>query len=184
MTELAQIAQYVGASDRSLRRAVDLGTIRGERISPRVLGLTRTEATYVRRHWQMISSLRRAFRTEPNTRFALLFGSAARGDMSEDSDVDLIVSLRDSSLERLADLSLKLEGATGHSVDVVDMKTTEADPTFLVTAMDEGRVLIDRDDIWRPLSARRGHLRAKGRNIDAANRKLTNEQMLAKAGET
>ncbi len=38
-----------------------------------------SEREYVRRSWRLLSTLRAALRTEQNVRFALLFGSVARG---------------------------------------------------------------------------------------------------------
>ena len=61
----------------------------------------------------LLSRLRSALRTERNVRFALLFGSAATGADTPASDVDVLVDLRDPSLERLADLGAKLEAALG-----------------------------------------------------------------------
>lgn len=49
-----------------------------------------------------------------------VFGSAARGDTREDSDLDLLVRMRDgSSLFDLVKLSQELEDALGVPVDVL-----------------------------------------------------------------
>ena len=45
--------------------------------------------------WSLLSALRRALRTEPNVRLAVVYGSFARGDDVSDSDLDLLVSLRE-----------------------------------------------------------------------------------------
>ncbi len=66
----------------------------------------------------LIESLRQRFDNRPNIELVLLFGSRARGEAGQDSDVDLAVLGRDVDvLELYRDLSL----ATGFEVDVVDL---------------------------------------------------------------
>ncbi|MBI5411650.1 nucleotidyltransferase family protein [Candidatus Peregrinibacteria bacterium] len=51
---------------------------------------------------------------------AALFGSAARGEMKKNSDVDLLVNLtKDKSLFDLVGLKLELEDKLGKKVDVL-----------------------------------------------------------------
>ena len=97
------------------------------------------------RKWPLLGALRAALRTESNVRFALLFGSAARGDDTAGSDIDLLVEMREPSLVRLVDLALKLEGLLGREVDVLALEEAEDDPLLLAEAVREGRVLVDRD---------------------------------------
>jgi len=177
MTQLAHIAHEVGVDERTLRRAVNEGALRARRPSPRTLEMSVGESTYARRRWPLLARLRSALRTERNTRFALLFGSAARGEDSERSDIDVIVSLRDPSFSRLSDLRLKLEQAVGRSVDVVLLEEAEGDPTFLAMALEDGRVLVDREGAWPGLRRREAELRRRGSRLDAARRK----QALARA---
>ncbi len=165
---LIQIASEVGVHERTLRRAVNEGALRARRPSPRTLEMSVGESLYTRRRWPLLAKLRGALRTERNTRFALLFGSAARGEDTERSDVDVIVSLRDPSFSRLSDLRLKLEAAVGRSVDVVLLEETEEDPTFLAMALKDGRVLIDREGTWPELRRREPELRRRGGRLDAA----------------
>lgn len=171
MTALALLARDVGVNERTLRRAVNEGALRARRPSPRKLELPFSEGRYVRRHWPLIARLRKALRTDHNVRFAILFGSAARGDDTESSDVDVIADLRDSSLEPLLGLSLKLEDAVGRSVDVVRLEDAEDDPTFLAMALEEGRVLVDREGAWPRLQAELPVLRRTGRRRDARRRR-------------
>src|ERR1700677_2383292 len=131
MTRLALLAEEVGISERTLRRAVNQGTLRGSRPTPRKLELPLQEREYVRRSWGLLSTLRIALRTEQNVRFALLFGSAATGVDTLGSDVDVLVDLRDTSFERIVDLSTKLTRLVGRPVDVVELKDAEAEPSFL-----------------------------------------------------
>jgi predicted nucleotidyltransferase len=171
MTALGFLAREVGVNERTLRRAVNEGALRASRPSPRALELPFSEERYVRRHWPLIAKLREVLRTEHNVRFAMLFGSAARGDESERSDVDVIVSLRDSSLERALDLSLKLEDALGRSVDVVRLEDVEEDPTFLAMAIEDGRVLVDREEMWPRLRRMEAALRRRGRRSDEVRKR-------------
>jgi predicted nucleotidyltransferase len=151
MTELCQLARQVGASERTLRRAVAEGTLRGVRSSPRRLKLSALEREYVLRQWPLLARLRAALRTEHNLRFALLFGSSARGEDSRESDIDLLVEMRDSSLGRVVDLELKLEGLLGREVDVLSVEDAEAAPLLLAEALREGRVIVDRERRWAEL---------------------------------
>jgi predicted nucleotidyltransferase len=148
MNDLTFLAPQVGASERTLRRAVGEGAIRGTRRSARRLVLSASEKDYVLRRWQLLASLRQALRTEANVRFALLFGSAARGDDTEESDVDLIVEMRDSSLVRVVDLELKLEELLGRRVDVLTFEDASSNPVLLAEAVEEGRPIVDREDRW------------------------------------
>src|SRR6185312_12419372 len=107
--------------------------------------------------------LRAALRTEPNVRFALLFGSTARGDDHEDSDVDLMVVLRDSSPTRRLRLEMRLEEALGRKVDVLTLEAAERNSTLFAMAVEEGRVLVDRMDLWPKLSGEAGKLERRAR---------------------
>lgn len=147
------LAEEVGVDERTLRRAANQGTVRAERISPRKLRLPLGEAQYVRRRWRLLGELRAALRTEPNVRFALLFGSTARGDDTADSDVDLLVVLRDSSWDRRFELQRRVEETLGRDVDVLTLEGAEANSTLFAMAVEEGRVLVDRIGLWPRLSA-------------------------------
>jgi len=126
-----------------------------------------SERQYVRRSWKLLSALRTALRTEHNVRFALLFGSAARGTAAPESDVDVLVALRDPRLERIVELSAKLTAATGRGVDVVRLEDAESEPSFLADVIADGRVLIDREGLWPRLRSREPSLRRAGRRTDA-----------------
>ncbi len=162
MTELALLAEQLGVSERTLRRAVGQGTLRAARQSPRTLVLPPQEREYARRSWPLIGALRRVLRTEQNKRLAILFGSTAVGGDTPTSDVDVLVDLTDDSLDRLADLTLKLEAATRRPVDAVRLRDAEHDPLFLANVMASGRVLVDRDGQWSRLSGREAGLRRGG----------------------
>jgi len=137
----------------------------------------------VLRRWQLLANLRQALRTEQNLRFALLFGSAARGDDSEGSDVDLIVEMRDAALVRVVDLELKLEDLLGRRVDVLTLEDASASPVLLAEALKEGRPAVDREGRWIQLRSeadamdRRAerHLRERGRRALAGVDRLLAE---------
>jgi len=147
-TPLAELAREVGADERTLRRAVAQGTLRGVRPSPRKLELPLTERRYVRRAWPLIAELRSALRTEPNVRFALLYGSVAAGEDTPNSDVDVLVSLRDPDVSKLVALERRLAERVGREVEVVRLEDAEREPSFLELALDGGRVLVDRAGMW------------------------------------
>ena len=53
-----------------------------------------------------------------------LFGSAARGEMGRDSDIDVLVDLRkEASLFEFIELKQELEEALGKKVDLVEYQT-------------------------------------------------------------
>ena len=167
MSPLELLAQDVGVSERTLRRAVSQGALRGSRSSPRKLEMPLTEQQYVRRSWSTISLLRSALRTEHNVRFALLFGSFATGTDTPNSDVDVLVALQDLSLQRLVGLKAKLTDVLGRQVDLVVLDDAEREPSFLAHALAEGRVLVDRDKRWHGLRAQKTRLRQRGSRLDA-----------------
>jgi predicted nucleotidyltransferase len=167
MTKLGLLAEEVGVNERTLRRAVNQGALHASRPTPRALELPLSERRYVRRSWPLLSALRAALRTEQNVRFALLFGSAAKGADTSGSDVDVLVDLRDPSLERVVDLSTKLTEILGRPVDVVRLQDAETDPLFFADLLAEGRVLVDREEMWPRLRRREAGLRRRGRKQQA-----------------
>jgi len=167
MRSLQLLARDVGVNERTLRRAVTQGTLRASRSSPRKLEIPLTECQYVRRSWPIISALRTALRTERNVRFALLFGSCARGTDGPNSDVDVLVVLRDPDLAHLIDLRTRLTDLVGREVDLVLLDQVVQEPFFLAQVLDEGRVLVDRDNRWHVLRAQEPRLRQRAARADA-----------------
>src|SRR3954447_7233860 len=184
MNELKLLASQIGANERTLRRAFNEGTLRAARPTPRKLELDAAEQRYLRRSWGLIAALRAALRTEQNVRFALLFGSSARGDDDASSDVDLLVEMRDSSLIRITDLGAKLEPLLDRRVDILALDDARENPELLVQASDEGRVLVDRESLWPVLQGEADGLRPAGKKADhAASRALAGiDRMLAGEG--
>ena len=184
MTELQLLAEQIGANERTLRRAFNEGTVQGRRPTPRRLELDAAEKRYLRRSWKLLAALRNVLRTERNVRFALLFGSAARGEDAPSGDVDLLVEMRDSSLIRIADLGAKLEALLGRHVDVLTLDDARRNPQLLVQALGEGRVLVDREGCWSDLQGEAGGLlrrarkdarRAKRRALDGIDQMLSSK---------
>jgi predicted nucleotidyltransferase len=159
MSHLALLADELGVHERTLRRAVAQGTLRAARPSPRTLQMPLSERRYARRSWSLISDLRTQLRTEHDVRFALLFGSAARGTDTPRSDIDVLVGLRDGSLERVVELGAKLTALHGRTVDLVRLEDAWAEPSFLADAFADGRVLVDRDAQWPALRSAEAELR-------------------------
>jgi predicted nucleotidyltransferase len=152
----------LGAQERTLRRAAAQGALRARRTGPRRLALEAGEREYLRAHWPLLSTLRRALRTEHRVRLAVLYGSVARGDEDETSDVDLLVSLAGDRPTSTYSLASRLRNASGRHVDIARLERIEATaPLLLERVLDEGRVLIDRDGLWRELQRRGPAIRAR-----------------------
>jgi len=172
VVEFAELARELGVDGRTLRRAVSNGTIRCERASARRPRVSEEERRYTATHWPLLSTLRRALRTEPNIRLAVLYGSVARGDDTPDSDLDLLVSLGKDRPDAAVKLAVRLERAVGREVDVARLnRVSDTAPLLLLRAIDEGRVLLDRDGEWAELTARRSEIARHARHAHEARRR-------------
>lgn len=164
MGAIQELAVDLHAQERTLRRAAAQGTLRSSRVGPRRLRLTDGEREYLRAHWPLLAALRRALRTEHRVRLAVLYGSVARGEEDEGSDLDLLVSLADDRPSARSQLSARLQHLTGRHVDIALLEQVERRaPLLLERVLDEGRVLVDRDDQWRELQERGPAIRARAR---------------------
>jgi predicted nucleotidyltransferase len=169
--ELAELADELGVDARTLRRAAADGTIRCERVGARRQRVSEDEQRYAAGHWSLLSALRRALRTEPNVRLAVVYGSFARGDDVFDSDLDLLVSLRVDRADAAVKLAVRLERAIGREVDLARLnRIQDAAPLLLLKAIDEGRVTLDRDSEWAGLKARRSEITRCARRVHEARR--------------
>jgi predicted nucleotidyltransferase len=163
VTELDLLAERVGASGRTLRRAAARGLIRCERPSPKRVDVSVRERLYVERHWSLLHDLVAALRTEPNVRLAVLFGSAARGESNESSDLDLLVHLERPRGLAAARLALRLTERVGRDVQIVALRDAESSPLLLEDVLRDGRVLIDRDGWWPKLRRRASEIESRAR---------------------
>lgn len=159
---LQELAEELGVEERTLRRHAALGTLRSRRLSSRRLRIADGEREYLRTHWALLDELREGLRLRPPVRLAILYGSAARGDDGPGSDVDLLISTRDQDPLAPMEVRAWLEERLGRSVDVAELDRVERDaPLLLLQALDEGRVIIDRDAQWADLRKRRRAIRAR-----------------------
>jgi predicted nucleotidyltransferase len=163
---LGESAEKIGCSERTLRRHVNGGLLRGRRVAGGQLELSHAEEAYLRGHWTLLSKLMAALRTERDVRLAVLFGSTATGEDTPVSDVDLLIAHRRFEPMVQADLRIRLRRALGTPVDVVMLEQAETQPSLLADVLREGRVLIDRDDLWNPLQQRRDQILAAGARED------------------
>ncbi len=155
MAVLDELAAELGAHERTLRRGLAEGLLRGRRPTPRTVELARGEVAYLRAYWPLLRALREALRSERTVRLAVLIGSAARGAMHEGSDVDLLVDLAGADWRGRDRLRGRLARAAGRPVDLVALDAAQEDPLLLDAALSDGRVLVDRDGQWGSLLARR-----------------------------
>jgi predicted nucleotidyltransferase len=170
--ELTELAHELGAHERTLRRAAQDGMVRCERVGPRRRLVSEDERRYAVGHWPLLAGLRRALRTEPNVRLAVVYGSVARGDDTQDSDLDVLVSLAEDRPDAAVKLAVRLERALGVEVDVARLnRVWDTASLLLLQAVDEGRVVLDRDGQWTQLRARRGDIARRAHRAHAARRR-------------
>jgi len=94
----------------------------------------------------MQDALRKALESEPDVLYALLFGSAARGESQARSDVDIAVELRPAAARdahAIGRLTARLEAAADRRVDLVMLD--EAPPPLAYRVFRDGRLLVERD---------------------------------------
>lgn len=177
---LPDIAIELAADARTLRRAVARGAIRCSRPSARGLELEPGELDYLRAHWQMLSALSRALRVEPSVSLAVLYGSRARGSERAGSDLDLLVAFRDGVRVSASALARRVEDRIGCTVDVAALpRVCREAPLLLLQAIDEGRVLVDRDGGWHELQRARERIARAARRQIARSRREAAESLAA-----
>jgi predicted nucleotidyltransferase len=167
---LRKLSRHLDVPERTLRRAAAEGLVHGRRTSPRRYEVSLREEAYLRRHWPLLRQLRAALRTEPNVRLAVLFGSQATGQATARSDIDLLVVLADAAAVRVAQLTGRLERRLGCDVQLVRLEDARRAPTLMADALEQGRVIVDRDRRWPALKAQAAAWRQRA---DAAEVPLT-----------
>lgn len=146
----AETAERLGCSERTLRRYVNGGLLRGDRRGGRgEITLPYSEERYLWQHWETLSRLRRALRTEHSVRLAVLFGSVATGEDRPDSDIDLLIEHATGDFEEAVELQRRLQVHVSRPLHLVLLDDTEQSPALLAEVLREGRVLVDRHDAWR-----------------------------------
>lgn len=150
-------------SDRTVRRAVDRGLIRGHRSSPNKLEIPAEERRYLAEHWRLLQKLVNALRTEPSVQTAILHGSTARGDKDDTSDVDLVVVWRPGSRVSPLELVRRLERVVGREVDIISLDRAAGEPQFMLEVVRDGRPLVDRGGRWSRLRRERATLLREAR---------------------
>jgi predicted nucleotidyltransferase len=163
---LRRVAAELSIPERTLRRAASEGLLWGERVSPRRFHITLREEAYLRAHWALLRALRTALRTEPNVRLAVLFGSTATGDDDRRSDVDMLIASGDTGVTWLAELAGRLSQRLDRDVQLVRLSDAESSPALMVDVLEQGRVLVDRDDLWSGLQAAAGRWRRMARRVE------------------
>jgi uncharacterized protein len=166
-SNLPTLARELGADDRTLRRAVARGAVRCRRPGPRRIELDDSEREYLSGHWDLLARLTEALRTERNVRLAVLFGSVARGDETDASDLDLLVDLRDESLESHARLRERLREVAGRDVQLVTVAAASLSTLLMADVVEDGRALVDRAGTWPSWQERRFGLRADAERTQA-----------------
>ena len=121
MDSLRSLATELSIPERTLRRAAAEGLIHGQRVSPRRFRTTLREEMYLHNHWELLQKLRAALRTEPNVTLAILFGSTAVGADHEDSDLDILVALKDPAVRRMADLVVPPVSSCFHAASTLPL---------------------------------------------------------------
>ncbi len=100
----------------------------------------------------MLEAIAQVLRQEPRVAYALLFGSRARGDARQDSDLDLAVGTSAGlDARELGDLIGRLESVSGATVDLILLD--EAPPALAYRVFRDGVVVLERDH--RALVARK-----------------------------
>jgi len=163
---LGRTATSVGLSERTLRRYVNDGLLRARRVAGQ-LELSAPEEHYLAEHFGLLTGLRKALRTERNVRLAVLFGSTATGEEGDDSDLDLLVGLERGGMLELARVHRRLEDFFDREVHLVALDDALTAPSLLIDVIDEGRVLIDRDDSWADVTSSRDLIARRARRQEA-----------------
>lgn len=176
---LADTASTLGCDERTLRRYADQGLLRGERRARRELRLPYGEELYLRRHWELLSGLRRALRTEHSVRLAVLFGSTATGEDRPESDVDLLIEHSTGDLEQVAELRRRLQARIGKQIHIALLEDAERSPMLLADILSKGRVIVDRDSTWCRLERRRRRILRCASEEEQANRAAARQAVAA-----
>jgi predicted nucleotidyltransferase len=165
---LGHTADELGCSERTLRRYIGDGLLHGRRVGYQGFELSAEEVRYLKAHWALLHTLKAALRTERDVRLAVLFGSMAVGDDEPSSDIDLLVAHRRPEQRALAGLQGRLRRVLNEPVHIVSLDQARNSPSLLADILQEGRPLIDRDDLWSALRAQADGFHARAAHEDRA----------------
>ncbi len=163
---LGHTADELGCSERTLRRYIGTGMLRGRRVATHGVELSTSEAHYLRSHWPLLHTLKGALRTERDVRLAVLFGSTAVGEDQPGSDIDVLIAHRGSGSLPLAGLRSRLRHTLGKPVHLVSLEQARDAPSLLADVLQEGRPLVDRDGLWSGLSTEADDILARATKED------------------
>jgi predicted nucleotidyltransferase len=88
----------------------------------------------------------------------VLFGSSARGDDHEGSDLDLLVASDENARPQRRRFAAELEEKMGRVVDVVDLDTALRQPWLLLSIVQDAQVILDRHNRWESIRSLRDEL--------------------------
>jgi predicted nucleotidyltransferase len=165
---LGHTADELGCSERTLRRYVGDGLLRGRRVSYQGIELSAEEARYLSSHWSLLHTLKAVLRTERNIRLAVLFGSTAVGEDEPSSDVDILIAHRRPGPRPLVGLKKRLSRTLNEPVHLVDLEQAQGSPSLLADIVREGRPLLDRDGLWSELNAEAEDILVRAAHEDRA----------------
>jgi len=156
---VVDLARELGTTDRTLRRMAKVGTIGAARGRGGLQRALVEEESYLRAHWEVLSRLRQALRTEPRVVAALIFGSVAVGHDTAGSDLDLVVALdTEPTLRELHRLRQRLASKVGRRIDLFNLTDLLAEPDRLAPIVDDARPVVDRAGVWPRLREHRRKL--------------------------
>lgn len=164
MSQFAAVASELGVDERALRGAADLGAVRRQQTESGQVELAAGEHDYLKTHWELLRRMMVEMSEDANLSLAVLYGSVARGDEIPSSDIDLLVSLREDTVDPADALGQRVEraitqGGEERVVDVARLQHVERTaPLLLLYALNEGRVLVDADGLWGRLQERRSEI--------------------------
>jgi len=119
------------------------------------------EGEWLARHWELLSHLRGALRTEPSVKGAWIFGSVAKGTDLPDSDLDLVVDFKTDDQMMVRALRGRLEAKVGRKIDLFLMDDLESEPDALLYLLEAARPVLDRTGWWARLPEHKRALRAR-----------------------
>jgi predicted nucleotidyltransferase len=91
----------------------------------------------------LLKNLVKAFRKNNDIKTVVVFGSVARGDAKEDSDLDLCIVCSKKARKKISDKLLDFEKHYNKNISVIftDDKFTDLDRNYIETIVKEGKVL-------------------------------------------